>query len=193
MNKLYVLRHGETEFNKQNRYAGTTDVKLNENGINQARNIAKSLQKISIDIIISSSKKRALKTAQIINEYMDKHIEVSDYFVERNIGVFEGLTRQEVENKYPRLWNRNILHEKDSTEHEGESVNQVKHRVKKGLKIILEKHRGKNILLVTHGYVSRIIYGLMNDVSDDVLNQYLLGNCEVEEYDIKVFKNFHIV
>lgn len=184
MRKLYVVRHGETDFNIQNRYAGSTDVELNENGINQAKSLAQSIENFPIDIIISSSKKRAFKTAQIIKRHINKTLILSDDFIERNIGVYEGLTREEAKSRYPKLWSRNVLHELDNTQHEGESVNQVKQRVQNGLNDISNDYKDQNILLVTHGYVSRIIHGLLNDISDEELRKFLLGNCEVIKYDI---------
>lgn len=184
MSKLYVVRHGETDFNTQNRYAGTIDVELNENGIAQARNLAMKLNGFPIDIIVSSSKKRALKTAKIISENIGIKIDISDDFIERNIGIFEGLTRQDVKKKYSDLWTRNALYELDNVEHKGESINQVKSRVRKALNSVFLKYQDKNILLVTHGYVSRVIHGLLNNISNDELNKFLLGNCETAEYNI---------
>ena len=179
MSRLYVVRHGETEFNKQNRYAGTIDI-----GKKQARNFAKVIEKLPIDIIISSSKKRALETAEIIREYIKKPIIKFDEFIERNIGVYEGLTREEAESKYPDLWDRNVLYTLDNTEHGGESLNQVINRTSKALNDILIKYINQNILLVTHGYVSRIIYELLNSCSYDETKEYLLDNCEMVEYNI---------
>lgn len=81
MGKLYVVRHGEINFNVQGRYAGSTDVDLNEMGKNQAK---------------------------IIREHLIKPIVVLDEFVERNLGVYEGLTRDEVSKKfpYPQKWKK---------------------------------------------------------------------------------------
>ncbi len=182
MGKLYVVRHGETNFNVQGRYAGSTDVDLNEMGKNQARIMAASFKDKPIDIIITSSMKRALTTTNIIREYLVKPIVVLDEFVERKLGVYEGLTRDEVSKKFPKLWNENVLKQFDNTLHKGESVKQVRERVQKGLSYIKNNYRNQNVLLVTHGYISREIFGYFNKVSEDEFDKYILNNCQVAEY-----------
>lgn len=184
MSKLYVVRHGETDFNVQGRYAGSTDVELNETGVTQARITAENLKQYSIDIIITSPLKRAMKTAEIIKECIRKPIVVIDDFAERSVGVYEGLTRDEAMNKYPDLWNQNVLRQFDCTLHEGESVKQVRNRVQKALCSIKDNYKGKNIVLVTHGYVSREIYGYFNEVTEEEFHKYALKNCQVAEYCI---------
>lgn len=184
MGKLYVVRHGETDFNVQGRYAGSTDVDINEMGKNQAEIMATSFKDKQIDIIITSSMKRALTTASIIKEYLVKPIVVSNKFVERNLGVYEGLTRDEVSKKFPKLWNENVLKQFDNTFHKGESVRQVRERVQNGLSYIKNDHRNQNIILVTHGYISREIFGYFYNVSEEEFNKYILNNCQVAEYDL---------
>jgi len=185
MKKLYILRHGETEFNAQNRYAGTLDIELSEKGIEQSRKAAATLAAIPIDIIYSSSKKRAYRTAQIINEHISKPLYKSGLLIERNLGVYEGLTRKEAKEKYPGLWERNVLYDERSTEHGGESVLDVKKRAQKVMDEIVGKYPGKNILLVTHGYISRMINFVILNLSEDETNKFLLGNCEMVQYNIE--------
>jgi broad specificity phosphatase PhoE len=70
MGKLIVARHGETNYKVEGRYAGSTDIELNEKGYEQARILAEKLKDISIDIIISSTLKRAKESAGIISNEM---------------------------------------------------------------------------------------------------------------------------
>ncbi len=185
MRKLYIARHGETDYNVQNRYAGTIDVPLNQKGIEQSKKLAKTLTKYPIDIIVSSSKKRAIETAEIIEKYLGKPLVKKDAFVERNLGIYEGLTRNEAREKYPDLWARNVLHEKNNAEHGGESVGEVIKRVKKALEEALLEYEGQTILIITHGYVSRMLHGLFLGISEEENNDFLLSNCQVAEYDIE--------
>jgi probable phosphoglycerate mutase len=184
MGKLYIVRHGETDFNVQGRYAGSTDVELNDNGLQQAKLLAENLSEHLIDIIISSTLKRAHKTALIIQGHLHKPLVLLDEFVERSVGVYEGMTRDEVREKYPELWNQNVIGQFDCTLHEGESMRQVRERVHKGLQRIKHICGNRNVVLVTHGYVSREIYGYFNNVSAEEFSKYALGNCQVTEYDI---------
>lgn len=185
MRKLYVVRHGETDYNVQGRYSGVTDIELNENGIAQARITAEGLKQYPIDIIIASPLKRARMTAEIIQNCINKPIVIVDDFKERSVGVYEGLTREEVQNKYPELWNQNVLRQMECTLHEGESIRQTKDRVHKGLSYLIENYKDKNIVLVTHGFVSRVIYGYFNEVTEEEFHKYALKNCEIEEYSFE--------
>jgi probable phosphoglycerate mutase len=184
MGKLFVVRHGETDFNVQGRYAGSTDIELNDNGVCQAKVIAKNLNLHQLDIIIASPLKRAHKTALIIQENIKKPLVLLDEFVERSVGVYEGLTRDEVRQNYPELWNQNVLSKFDCTLHQGESMRQVRERVNRGLQQIRDTYGNSSVVLVTHGYVSREIYRYFNNVPDEEFNKYSLGNCQVAEYDI---------
>lgn len=83
MGKLIVIRHGETDYNVQKRYAGRTDVKLNGNGVCQAKAAAESLKQYPVDIIMSSPLKQALQTAEVISSCIGKPILVMEQFAKR--------------------------------------------------------------------------------------------------------------
>ena len=185
MRKLYIARHGETDYNLENRYAGTIDIPLNETGIEQSRTLAQYISHLPIDIIVCSSKKRAFQTAEIINKFLKKPLCKNDLLIERNLGIYEGLTRNEAAKQYPKLWAKKVLHENDNHELKGESVNDVKKRAKKAIKKILEEYEGMNILVVTHGYVSRMIHGILTGIPKGEKNDFLLANCQVTEYEVE--------
>jgi probable phosphoglycerate mutase len=184
MGKLYVVRHGETDQNVKGIYTGSIDIDLNERGEEQARRAAEGFKDKPVDIIISSTMKRALKTATIISLCIDKPILKLGEFVERNVGVYEGLTRDEVKQTYPELWNGNVLYQFDGTLHRGESIRQVRERVHRGLQYIIDNYRNKNIILVTHGYISREIYAYFNKVTEDEFRKYAMDNCQIAEYEL---------
>jgi broad specificity phosphatase PhoE len=87
---FYFLRHGQTDWNLQGRLQGHTDVPLNRTGLAQARVAADILANESIDIIVSSPLVRALKTAAIISERIDRPICIDSQLKERSFGPFEG-------------------------------------------------------------------------------------------------------
>jgi probable phosphoglycerate mutase len=182
---LYVARHGETDYNVQKRYSGSTDVPLNAVGEQQAKNIAEKLADIDIDIIISSPLFRALKTAQMINAYHpDTPLVIKNEFAERNVGVFEGLTREEAKNIYPDLWARQCTRQLDDAPTEGETIRQVDIRVAGALAEIRDKYIDKTVLVVCHGFVSRIINRQINGLSFDEMHSFALDNCQVINYII---------
>jgi len=107
MLELILVRHGETDSNKRGTYLGWTDVELNSNGIRQACAIRDRLKPVKVDAIYSSPFKRTVKTAEIINENYGLEIIISDNLKERNFGIWDDLTFEEISSKYPaecRKW-----------------------------------------------------------------------------------------
>ena len=185
MTKLIVTRHGETDYNVQKRFTGSTDIELNENGIRQAHELAEKLSNTPIDIIVSSSLRRAKQTANIISTTINKPVIIMDEFVERSVGVLEGLTDEERKNKYPELLTKATWRRKDSAPKNGESVLQVEERVLRALDTLQSNHKGKNILIVSHGGVARVMNGLLSEMSDEEYWTFKLDNCQTLEFDIK--------
>jgi broad specificity phosphatase PhoE len=87
---FYFLRHGQTDWNLQGKLQGHTDIPLNETGLAQARAAADVLADKSIGIIVSSPLVRALKTAAIVSERIDRPIYIDSQLKERSFGAFEG-------------------------------------------------------------------------------------------------------
>lgn len=182
---LYVVRHGETQFNVEKRYVGQTDVPLNERGIEQAKELAKKLAEEPFDLIVTSSLLRARMTAEQVAEY-HKEIPflVMDEFREVCVGVYEGLTREEVQGRYPELWARKCTRQVDDAPTCGETARQVDTRVAKGIAELKELYPDKKVLLVCHGFVSRTINRQMRGISFEEMHEFSLGNCEVVTYEV---------
>src|SRR4030042_2749358 len=94
--QLILIRHGETLWNKEGRVQGTSDIELSDEGIRQARLLALSLKKHDIEAIHASSLKRAMQTAQIINEFHALEIQSHRELIEMDQGDFEGLSFKEL-------------------------------------------------------------------------------------------------
>ena len=180
--KIYVIRHGETEYSAFNKYAGVSNIPLNANGVKQAKKLRNGIEKLNIDIIISSPLIRAAKTAEIINEHMKKTILFSDFFIERNMGVYEGKTKEEAENQYPEMAARNCTRQLDDAPLGGETIREFESRVLKGVEEIVSKYKGKNVLIVCHGFVARILNKFFNKLDYDEMYNYVLKHGVIEEY-----------
>lgn len=184
MSKLYVIRHGETDFNVQGRYTGSTDVPLNQKGISQAKRIAEKLVDYQIDIIISSSLTRAVQTADYIKEMINKPVIVMADFRERCSGIYEGLTKNEAMRRYPDAWAKQSTRQLDGAPTGGETIRECRNRIVKGLEKVKISYADKNILLVCHGFVSREINRFYKNLSDEETFSFNLGNCEIAEYEL---------
>lgn len=183
MGQLFIVRHGEINFNTQGRYAGSSDVGLNDKGLRQAHNIASETSKLNIDLIITSPLKRCRSMAGIINELINVPIIVMDEFRERNVGVFEGLTKEAAKNQYPELWAKNITRIYDDAPTDGETIREVEVRVFAGLKKIQTKHAGKNTLIVTHAFVGKMINKFFYETTEEQFFEYILDNAKIVKYD----------
>lgn len=176
--KLYAIRHGQTDWNLEQRAQGQTDIELNETGIKQALQAKEAIKSLKIDLIISSPLKRAYKTAEIIS---NGKIEITTdaRLMERCFGKFEG-TKTDI-----MPWEDLYNCEKNLSYDDIEPVNDLIKRCKNFLIEINEKHSNKTILIVTHGGTLRAINACINGIPENkTLAGPFCGNCELVEYNI---------
>ena len=143
---IYAMRHGQTDWNTQSRIQGKTDIPLNETGRMQARAIAESLPD-GITVILSSPLKRAIETAEIVNERFGVPIVIEEALIERNFGGYEGQLMSDVDFNALRSW------WSDTPTPGGETIREVCDRVFGFASAIEEKYSGQTVLIVTHGHV----------------------------------------
>lgn len=178
---LYVVRHGETWANVEHRYLGSLDPGLTERGKQQAQALEAQLPS-HIDAIIVSPRLRAQQTADILNRGLHLQLQTMDCFGERDVGVFEGLTQAEAKDLHPHLWSQNITRQWDIGPTGGESIADVVMRVREGLLGLAETLPSKNVVLVAHGFIAKIIRALARqDFSDFYDWQLPNGNVLVLE------------
>jgi uncharacterized phosphatase len=152
MTKICMIRHGETDWNAAGRIQGSTDIPLNQKGMEQAGRCRDALKAGDWDVIITSPLIRAKQTAAIINETLGLElIEMAD-FAERFFGDAEGMTLEERLALYP---NREYPNQEDRL--------AFSKRVVEGIHKINENFEGKRVLLVAHGAV---IHQILTDLSD---------------------------
>ncbi|WP_082651945.1 histidine phosphatase family protein [Gorillibacterium timonense] len=172
---LYVARHGQTEWNSENRVCGITEVQLTDRGIEQAKELSKIIIEKQIDIIISSPLSRAIKTAEIISREICKDILIDNRLIEQNYGVFEGVIRDREDFQIAKKHFPSRLSG-------GESLLQVAQRIYNLLDEIKEKYIKQNVLIITHGGVCRIINTYFNEQLNEEFYKFHLGNCDLKEY-----------
>jgi probable phosphoglycerate mutase len=181
---LYVTRHGETDYNVQKRYAGSTNIPLNANGLRQAEKLAHDLSSVKFDVIVSSPLLRARQTAETIQKLCDVPIIIINEFTEINMGVYEGLTREEAHAQYPDIWAKLSFDRLDDAPTGGETYRQVDTRVSIGITKIKDKYSKSKVLLVCHAFTARIINRQLSGLSFEDMHTFMLGNCEIAEYTL---------
>lgn len=191
---VYLTRHGQTEWNLERRLQGRGNSPLTEAGIERAKELRDRIKDIHIDYIYSSPIERALDTANIIKG--DKSIEVitDDGLMEMCFGDYEGRKTDEVMAENPE-WNIDLIMHGDVKlcAPNGENLESVRARVAETMDRIIEKKRGKSILIVTHGITLKALMYYFKDeeVNNEVMGQATLTKINVDEnneFDIE-FKN----
>ncbi len=150
---ITLIRHGETEWNVAMRLQGIQDSNLTSKGLRQAELLARELYSRKFNVMISSDLGRAIKTAEIISSKTNLTVIRDQALRERNFGIMEGLTREEISEKYPDVLSGFMKRKVSYKIENGESLAEFYDRVTKGLNRIISVHEGKRILIITHGGV----------------------------------------
>lgn len=148
MTELYLVRHGETDWNRQRRIQGLTDIPLNDNGRRQARDAGALLARRRWDGVVASPLARARETAEIIAAELGLPApELVPALVERNYGQAEGMDFLEIERLFP---DRGSVPGQESRE-------QVVERVVPALLALAAAHPGESLVVVSHGGAIRAV------------------------------------
>ena len=155
MTKVIFIRHGQTEWNVTGRYQGQSDVKLTEEGKKQAEKLADNFPVAKVDAVYASDLCRAMVTAETIANKFGLKVQAESAFRELSFGDWEGLTYQQIVDKWEDAM-ANFLQHPDVLEIPGgESFPAVQQRAMKRLNELIEKHDGQTIVVVAHGAVLR--------------------------------------
>ena len=188
MTKLYLIRHGQSEWNILSKVQGQKDANLTNIGREQARKLGKRLIDENIDIIFSSDLSRALETAEIISSMINKPVVESKEIQEINFGPWEGLTLAEIQKKYKEeylIW----MKKPDKFKLEGaETLDNLKNRVMKYVEKVLIENKDKNIAIVSHNATLKIfilnLLGMGNAFYKNIsLNNVSLSIIECRQYN----------
>jgi len=155
--RLFLVRHGEVVVQGQKKFLGFTNLGLSPEGKKQIRRLAGHLKLFSLDQAVSSDLQRTLDSARILCK--DRGLDAVPYtaFREMNMGAWDGKSWEEIKEKYPQAKGLYFSNLKKFRFPEGENWGQFRSRVLKGLESLLRENQGRNILLVAHAGVNRII------------------------------------
>jgi probable phosphoglycerate mutase len=148
---LYLVRHGEAESNRDNRFGGWSPAPLTELGHRQAVAAAGEIRRRAPTVLVTSDLARARQTCQPIAELLGLEPRLERGLRERSLGVFDGLSFVEAEARYPDVWKRLASREPDAVPEGGETADAVFTRVSSSIERLLTDHPGERIAVVTHG------------------------------------------
>ncbi len=174
---VYIVRHGETEWNKQGKTQGSQNIGLTDRGRQQALRLGRYLEGKAIKHIYSSDLDRAYETAKIIANRINLVPIVSPLLREVSFGEWEGLTLKEIEEKYPGqldMWNRDIKFKSPN----GESISCAANRVRNFIQGLNKNHskQDEDILIVSHALICKILILELLDMPLKYINRIRLDN-----------------
>jgi len=155
--RLYLVRHGQVVNFSEGVYNGQKDVDMTETGLRQMEAVAARLRKENLTGVYCSDLIRAKRGAEIIAAEHDLRPETYSTLRELNIGLWEGLTPEEIDAQFPGALNKRRKRLDDYRIPGGESIRDLDKRVIPTLKGILHANYGKSIVVVAHGGVNRVI------------------------------------
>lgn len=196
MPKLILVRHGQSEWNLQNRFTGWVDVDLTKQGEDEAREAGKNLQGIQIDYLFTSVLKRAIRTSELILEELGISqipTERDEALNERHYGDLQGQNKQEIGEKYGQdqlhIWRRSY----DVAPPNGESLLDTRERVLPYYKEHIEPllKQGKNVLVVAHGNSLRALVMYLENISKEEIASLNIptGVPYLYEMDVNLYIN----
>lgn len=191
---LIVIRHGETHWNIEGKWQGHEDSPLTDNGVNQAKAVARQLQRYKIDALYSSDLGRAMQTAEIIAKPHQLKIQPDPRIRERHLGNFQGLTLKEMKSQYPHEYLKHTSRDANYKAPGGESKEQQYKRSIHFFSEIVGKHPNQTIVIITHGGVVDCLFKHVMGLPLDKPRSYILFNtainifsCEKDDWKLLTF------
>jgi len=178
--ELYLIRHGETEFNKHHQLMGQRiDAPLDATGLAQANEVVAKLPE-DLAAIYSSPLQRARQTGEVVARHFHMDLAIRPELTERDFGSLSGKTWDEIDKQTGlSLSERDANLEYDYSPYGGESVFSVKNRLQKFLEEIQDRHQGQKIAAVTHYGIISIMNGIFHRQE-----HHKLSNTSVHKYVI---------
>jgi 2,3-bisphosphoglycerate-dependent phosphoglycerate mutase len=155
--RMILIRHGETDWNRQRRIQGHVDIPLNETGLLQAERVGERMRLEAIDSFFSSDLQRAKRTAEIIAKYHCMDVQIDTRLRERNYGELEGLTKEQIDLRFPDYQSR------DHAVQGQETLEEVRVRAMDALTDIARRQKSGTVAVVSHGgWINAVLYVVSN-------------------------------
>jgi len=183
---LYVFRHGQTDWNKEKRFQGHTDIHLNSEGLLQAQVLTKKMAELRPELILTSDLTRAIETANIANQESQVSILKFAELREIRIGDPEGLSLDEIKKKYSeQSWNQWISFSEEYDDFRfpnGESKKEMMLRLLDLIEGFLSENRHiRKVAISTHG---GCIYRMMSMCEEKIKDNVYVANCSLHHFQL---------
>jgi broad specificity phosphatase PhoE len=180
--RIYLARHGQTDWNLEHRLQGGTDIALNALGRRQAAQLAERMRGIRLDAVYASPLRRSRETAEIVHGSVPVTIVAG--LAERRLGKFEGRRTDESDPGTAQEYERRSQEPDDSLDG-GESVNQFFERVRAAIAGIVSRNPSGTILIVGHGVTNQMIVRALLGLSAPQARSFQQANDELYLIDVE--------
>jgi len=184
-----LIRHGETDWNRESVFRGQADIALNGRGLKQAWLLAKYLGNAHLTAIYSSPLKRALKTAEIVANYHGTKVEEAVQLTDMNYGVWQGLLQHKVKEQYSELYDQWLKSPHLVKIPQGETLQDIRERAYGLILQIAEKHGGV-VAVVSHRVVNKVLICALLGLDTSHFWNVKLDTCGITTF---VYKNGQFV
>jgi probable phosphoglycerate mutase len=181
MAEIILVRHGETEWNVGEIFRGRIDIDLNETGKKQAELLGEYLSELKIEAIYSSPLKRALNTARAIARHHNLEVQITNGLNDLDFGQWQGLSRQEVRDKYQEAYAEWLNHPERVRLPGGETLGEVRARAIKVVNEVITKHTGM-VVLVSHRVVNKVLICALLGLDDSHFWNIRLDTCGITTF-----------
>ena len=158
MTELILLRHGETDWNRELRFQGHVDVALNATGLEQARRLARRLARETVHRLYASDLLRAQQTARPVAQQLGLASVIDPALREQSFGRVDGMKVDDIKAQHPQAWEGWLRFQEDFCMPDGETTRQFHARVMDAVYRLVAAHPGETLVVVTHGGVLDMIY-----------------------------------
>ena len=183
--ELIIIRHGETNWNREHVFRGRRDVRLNSTGIAQADATAKALENRVFDAIYTSPLKRSLVTARRIAKPHEMAIREIEGFSDISYGVWEGLSLETVKREYPRFYEKWLKNPGKVKLARGESMKRAWKRVNSSLREVVWTHGTGTVVIVSHRMPIKMMTAYLLHRKRDAIGEVRHDPCGISIFKVK--------
>ena len=185
MTRFLLVRHGQTQWNREERFRGRADLPLNETGARQAEAVAWSLKAWPVSAIYHSPLKRALETASIIAGALALPSVNLDALIDIDFGSWTGLSDQEAATQDGALWHTWLESPQKVRFPGGESLDDVRQRVVAAVEELAVRHDRQTVILVSHNVVCRVLMCAMLGLDNSRFWQVKQDVCTLNIFELR--------
>lgn len=184
MTRIILVRHGQTEWNREERFRGRVDIDLDETGVRQAEAAADKIARWDVAAIYSSPLKRAMATAQIIASHLGLPVEPLDGIIDMDFGIWQGLSIGEARRRYGEFFDVWLHSPQRLKIPEGETLEDVQRRAVATIDDMVARHQNETVALVSHRVVCKVLLCHLLGVDNSHFWQVAQDNAAINLFEL---------